>query len=69
MTYWLYNDGWQIESITDDEAKQWTLIPTKGIDAETILAYVKSESNLDDFEYLSVESLFPTRLSIITFRE
>ena len=61
MTYWLYNSGWQIESITDDEVNQWNLIPTKGVDDETILAYVKSESNLDDFEYLSVESLFPDK--------
>ena len=62
MTYWLYNDGWQIESITDDEANQWTLIPTIGVDEETILAYVKSETNLDDFEYLSVESLFSDKI-------
>ena len=54
MTYTLRNDEWNVDNIC---ATQEDITPTKGVDAEIILAYVKDKTDFDKLIYVSTEPL------------
>ena len=46
MTYNLYNDGWLLETITDDDVDSWYFEPLCGVPDEEIAGYIPAEAEI-----------------------
>lgn len=50
MTYILYNDGWMLETVADDEPDQWSFIPLQGAGDDLIHTYLPSGAEIRSAE-------------------
>lgn len=64
MTYNLYNDGWMLESVEDDEIDSWCFVPLQGVSDDVIANDLQYFSN---YEILNNELDLEQGRQTITF--
>lgn len=46
MTYGLYNDGWKIDDIKEDNVNLWSFVPLSGVPDEEIMRYLPDNAEI-----------------------